>query len=168
MEKRKEIEEIIKQAVEAGRISAERQARDVYKATERRLYAYPYLKQKLADDREMLEELLTYGPREKSKSIVRFQKSGRRLEPDEIVEAVKMDLEATIASDEEEIRSIEKAVGYIREDRYSYCLFGRYFDEKDDETIAAELECDISTVWRNRKRLVQRVSVMLYGAQAVR
>lgn len=168
MEKRKEIEEIIKQAVEAGRISAERQARDVYKATERRLYAYPYLKQKLADDREMLEELLAYGPREKSKSIVRFQKSGRRLEPDEIAEALKMDLEATIASDEEEIRTIEKAVGYIREDKYAYCLFGRYFDEKDDEAIAAELECDISTVWRNRKRLVQRVSVMLYGAQAVR
>lgn len=37
MGKTKEIEEIIKQAVEAGRISAERTAKDAFKATERRL-----------------------------------------------------------------------------------------------------------------------------------
>lgn len=164
----KKIEEIIKQAVEAGRVAAERQARDVYKATERRLYAYPYLSQKIEDDREMLDELLHYGPRERSKSITRFQKSGRRLDPDEIVSAIQMDMEATIAADEEEIRALEKATSYVKEDKYAYCLFGRYFDEKDDETIAAELGCDVSTVWRNRKRLVQRVSVMLYGVQAVR
>ena len=70
------------------------------------------MKQKLEDDREMLAEVKTYGPREKSKSIVRFQKNGGRLTPDEIFDAVVLDLEATIAADEEEIRAIEKAVSY--------------------------------------------------------
>ena len=44
----------------------------------------------------------------------------------------------------------------------------RYFEETDDETIGQTLGCDTSTVWRNRKRLVQRIAIMLYGARAVR
>lgn len=163
-----EVKNIIKLAVEAGRISGEKASKDAYKATERRLYAYPYLVQKISDDREMLEELVTCGPRERSKSITRFQKSGCRLEPDEIFAAIKMDMEATIAADEEEIKTIEKAVSYIKDDKYSYCLLGRYFDEKDDEDIALKLGCDTTTVWRNRKRLVQKVCIMLYGALAVK
>ena len=43
MGNRKELEDIIKLAVEAGRISAERSDKDAYKATERRLYALPIL-----------------------------------------------------------------------------------------------------------------------------
>ena len=38
------VENIIKRAVEAGRISAERTARDAFKATEKRLYALPVLR----------------------------------------------------------------------------------------------------------------------------
>lgn len=77
MGNRKELEDIIKLAVEAGRISAERSAKDAYKATERRLYALPILRRKLADDKERLEEIRQYGPRERSKSITRFTKSWR-------------------------------------------------------------------------------------------
>lgn len=165
---KKPVEDIIKASVNAAISAAQRAPKDAYKATERRLYAYPYLKQKLEDDREMLEEVRTYGPREKSKSIVRFQKNGSRLTPEEIFEAVVLDLEATIAADEEEIKVIEKAVGYIKDDRYAHSVTGKYFEEVDDDTIAQELEVEPTTVWRHRKRLVQRISVMLYGAQAVK
>ncbi|OUO68672.1 hypothetical protein [Anaerotruncus colihominis] len=165
---KKSVEDIIKESVNAAVSAAQRGPKDTYKATERRLYAYPYLKQKLEDDREMLAEVKTYGPREKSKSIVRFQKNGGRLTPDEIFDAVVLDLEATIAADEEEIRAIEKAVSYIEGDRYAYSVTGKYFKDLDDETIAKELECEPTTIWRHRKRLVQRISVMLYGAQAVK
>ena len=48
MPKQKEnVENIIKRAVEAGRISAERSARDAFKATEKRLYALPVLRVKI-------------------------------------------------------------------------------------------------------------------------
>ncbi len=57
------IRDIIMQAVEAGRISAERTAKDAFKATERRLYGLPTLKIKLEDDLERLEEFKLYGPR---------------------------------------------------------------------------------------------------------
>ena len=167
-EKKPSIEEIIKKSVNAAVRAAQQAPKDAYKATEKRLYALPYLKQKCEDDRELYQELLTYGPRQKSKSIVRFQKNGVALTPDEIFSAIKQDMEATIAADEEEINAVERAIATIQGDRYEYCVTGRYFEETDDETIGQTLGCDTSTVWRNRKRLVQRIAIMLYGARAVR
>ena len=121
------IDKIIKKAVdaglEAGRLSAERSSRNAFKDTERRLYALPTLRQKLEDDRERLEEIKTYGPRSRSKSITRFGKSSVRLTPEETLGASEEDADA--------------------------------------------IHCDTTTVWRNRKRLVQRLSVWLYGAKAV-
>ena len=158
-EKKPSIEEIIKKSVNAAVRATQQAPKDAYKATEKRLYALPYLKQKCEDDRELYQ---------KSKSIVRFQKNGVALTPDEIFSAIKQDMEATIAADEEEINAVERAIATIQGDRYEYCVTGRYFEETDDETIGQALGCDTSTVWRNRKRLVQRIAIMLYGARAVR
>lgn len=162
------VENIIKMAVEAGRISAERTARDAFKATERRLYALPTLRQKLEDNRERLEEIKTYGPRQRSRSITRFVKSGVRLTPEEIFAAVVMDMEATIAADEYEVEAMERALSTIADDEYYRTVTGRYIDNLPDEKVAEEIPCDTSTVWRNRKRLVQRLAVWLYGAEAVK
>lgn len=164
----RDMEEIIKLAVEAGRISAERSARDAFKATERRLYALPVLRKKLEDDRERLEELKTYGPRGRSKSITRFSKSSVRLSPEEIYEAILVDMEATIASDEYEIEAMEKALAQIENDEYYETVIGRYIEDLADERVAELIPCDTTTVWRNRKRLVQRLSVWLYGAEAIK
>lgn len=165
------LEDIIKKAVdaglEAGRRSAERSVKNAFKDTERRLYALPTLRQKLADDRERLEEIKTYGPRSRSKSITRFGKSSVRLTPEEILEAVVTDMEATIAADEYEIECIEKALSIISDDEYIKTVTGRYIEGLTDEEIAEAIHCDTSTVWRNRKRLVQRLAVWLYGAKAV-
>ncbi len=162
------IEEIIQKAVEAGRIQAERTARDAFKATEKRLYALPILKQKIADDKERLADLKQYGTPERSKSIVRFTRSGARLSPDEMLEAVVRDITATIASDEYEVETVEKALGTISGDYYYLTVTGRYVDNLTDEEVADKIPCDTTTVWRNRKRLVQRLAVRLYGADALK
>lgn len=163
-----DVENIIARAVQAGKMSAERTAKDAFKATERRLYALPVLRQKIEDDRERMAELLQYGPRERSKSITRFVKTGVRLTPDEIFEAVLTDLEATIASDEFEIATMERALTTISGDEYYLTVTGRYIENLPDEEVAAKIPCDTSTVWRNRKRLVQRLAVWLYGAEAIK
>lgn len=166
------VEEIIKKtvdaALEAGRRSAEKSVKNAFKDTERRLYEYTMMKQRLEDDKERLEELERYGPRGRSHSVGRFVRSGVRLTPEEIYEYVHGDMEAVIKSDMEEIETIQRAISRIENDRYAYCVFGKYFDEEDDKTIAEKLGCDSSTVWRNRKRLVQHISVLLYGADALR
>ena len=91
-----------------------------------------------------------------------------RLSPEEIFEAVIMDMEATIAADQYEIDAMDKALSVIRDDEYYLTVTGRYLDDLPDERVAELIPCDTSTVWRNRKRLVQRLAVWLYGADATK
>lgn len=134
------IEEIIRMAVAAGRRAAERMPADAFKATERRLYALPILREKQERDREWLPRL-----------------SG----------AARSNLEAVMAVDEAEIGKMDRALGACSGDAYYQTVTGRYFEQLDDERVAERLGCDTSTVWRNRKRLVRRIAVWLYGAAAV-
>ncbi|OPZ65908.1 MAG: hypothetical protein BWY85_00267 [Firmicutes bacterium ADurb.Bin506] len=159
---------IIQKAVNAGRIQGSSTAKDAYKATERRLYALPVLRQKILDDREKLDEIRTHGTRERSKSIVRFSRSGYRISPEEMLEAIIRDLEATIAADEYEIECMERAIARFENDTYFETVSGRYFNEYEDADIAESLGCSGVTVWKQRNRIVQKIAVILYGSQAVR
>lgn len=135
------IEKIIEIAVMAGRIAAQRVPADAYKATERRLYALPILREKLERDRERLSKLDS---------------------------AAQADLETVIAADADEVETLEWALVNCAGDPYYQTVTGRYFEGLDDEQIGKLSHCDVSTVWRNRKRIVQRISVYLYGSFAVR
>lgn len=135
------VEKIVEMAVMAGRMAAERAPADAYKATERRLYALPILREKQKWDRERLPKL-----------------EG----------AARADLEAAMAADAYEIEMLEWALVNCAGDPYYQTVTGRYFERLDDEQIGKLSHCDVSTVWRNRKRLIQRISVYLYGAFAVR
>lgn len=150
-------------AVEAGRISAERSARDAFKATERRLYAVPDLRAKLRDDQEELED------------IQLFISEGNSFQPEDI-RAVIIDLEAAIAATSHELEALDKALASIRDDLYYLAVYGKYIQRMSDEEIAKkifelfewDMPCHPTTIWKNRKRLVQRVAVRLYGAYAVK
>ena len=161
------VEEIIHRAVHAQRVASERQPKDIFKATEKRLYAYPVIKLKIEDDRERIEEIEQHGAPGKSKSVVRFQKSGIRLSPAEIAEVLITDINAQIASSEYEIDTIDKAINIIAGDQYADVITFKYFDGKTDEEIAKLIPCDPSTVRRNKSRLVGRIAVFLYGVAAV-
>lgn len=156
---------ILEKAVEEGR-KRPAQAVDAYKATESRLFALPVLRQKVEDDRRALEELKAHGLTQRSKSLVRFSRSGQRLSREEILEAVVMDKEAVIASDEYEIECVERALAPFQTDPFYYALEAKYFLDYEDEDAAQELHCGKTQLWRQRKRLVHGVAVMLYGAMA--
>jgi len=78
-----------------------------------------------------------------------------------------MDMVLTMPATAYEIECVEKALTAIEADAYYETVNGKYIDGRSDEQIAEAVPCDYTTVWRNRKRLVQKVAVMLYGAQAV-
>jgi DNA-directed RNA polymerase specialized sigma24 family protein len=161
------IEDIINRAVQAQRVASDRQAKDTFKATERRLYGYTVIKLKIEDNRERITEIEEYGAPGKSKSIVRFQRFGVRLTPEEIAEALVNDTRVQIAADEYEIETIDKALGVIAGDQYADIVKYKYFDGKTDDEIAQLIPCDPSTVRRNKSRLVGRLSVFLYGVAAI-
>ena len=164
----KAIDSMIRRAVAAMKVASERSTKDAYRATERRLYALPDIRAKLEDDRETLTEVKEHGVRSRSHSVTRFLKAGVRLTPEEALSAVVMNLEAEIAASEYEIGIMERALAVIADDEYYATVTGKYIDRLPDEEIAERIPCDPTTVWRNRRRLVQRLSVRLYGVEAVK
>lgn len=165
--KKPTVDEIINKAVLATRLSCAREIKDVFKATEKRLYAYPVLLAKRKDDEDMLDEVQAFGIHERSHSITRFVRSGTRLDKEEIKQAIIIDLKAAIANDQHEISRIEKALGQIEDDEYKDIIRYKYFEQKTDDEIAALMHCASRTVRAHKSRLVGRLSVFLYGAGAL-
>lgn len=166
--KKPTVDEIISKAIIATRLSCAREPKDVFKATEKRLYAYPTLIAKKKSDEEMLEEVRQYGIHQKSQSITRFIRSGTRLDAEDVKRAVIIDLEAAIATDQHEISRIEKALEQIADDEYRDLIRYKYFEQKSEDEIAGLMHCAPRTVRAHKSRLVGRLSVFLYGAGALR
>ena len=116
-------------------------AKDTYKATERRLYALPILREKLQEDKEKLEEIRTHGTPQHSKGIVRYSRTGIRLSPEEILDGIIKDMEATIAADQYEIDTVEKALSHVKDDPFYSAIEAKYFEGLDDEDVAEDLNC---------------------------
>lgn len=141
-----------------------------YAATERRLFAIPILRERIADNREELAELETLGVealREHSMSLVRLLRPGMRLTPEEVHAAQMAELRGRLAADEREVRKIQAALTSIEDDPYYPAVELKYFKNERDADVAEKLCCDPSTVRRNRVRLVRRLALRLYGANAL-
>lgn len=167
----KYIDEAIKQAVAAGivaeRLQVSGTANDAYKMTEKRLYAYEVIFDKVLDDKERLVDLQENGLSDRSKSLVRFVKSGTRLSKEEIVEAIIQDTTARIAANEYELDTIRKALRIIEKDPYYMVVYGKYIEGRTDDSIAEEIFCETSTVRRNRARLMRKLAIWFYGTEAI-
>lgn len=161
------IDEIIRKAVVATRLSCARDTKDAFKATEKRLYAYPVLQAKKKDDEEMLEEIMRHGVNGHGRGITRIVKNGARMEEDKTKAAVVIDLKTAIADDQHEIERIEKALEQIADDEYRDIVRYKYFEQKTDDEIAEQMHCASRTVRAHKSRLVGRLSVFLYGAAAL-
>jgi DNA-directed RNA polymerase specialized sigma subunit len=161
------IDEIIRKTIHATRLDCAQTPNDTYKATERRLYAYPVIKEKVEHDKEMLERYVAGDKPSKSKSIVRFQKSGVRLSDEEILDVLIQDITAKIAANEYELETIDRAMKIIAGDQYVKVITGMYFEGKTVAEICEEIPCERSTVFRQKSRLVQKLSTFLYGVSAL-
>lgn len=165
------IEEIISRAIErglqAGAVHASGTAKDAFKATERRLYALPILEKKLKIDIESLEEIKGIGLKGRSKDIQRFNRTGYRISPEDLADAIRQDLEATISQTEHEIKTVYTAMEAFADDDYYETVTAKYVQRHDDEDVAKDLGCGTTMIWKQRTRIVKDIAVMLYGVSAV-
>lgn len=65
-----------------------------------------------------------------------------------------------------EIGRIKKALAAIQQDPYYPLIPAKYFQGAKERTSAAICACDRATVWRNRKRLLDDLSLRLFGVSA--
>lgn len=153
--------------IEAGRLLAMQTPADVYKATERRLSALPILHLKVLDDQRQLALLRAEGSLERVAQLTRLQTAKTQLTPGEMLAILLRELETAILLDQQEIETMERALEVIQGDPYYSVISGRFFDELSDREIANAIPCNPATVRKNRGRLIRRLAVRLYGAQAI-
>lgn len=65
------------------------------------------------------------------------------------------------------IRIMESALKQLRHDPYYDVIVYKYFERKTNEEIAELLYCDVSTVSRNKRRLVRKLSFMIFSDQVI-
>ena len=160
------VTEVITTGVLVGMQAAKNEVKNVFKQTELRLYAYPELKKNIDKYLADIEDLECESPG-RSKDIVFYRTGSSRLTADEIQEARIMVIKGKINRDQNEINEIDFALEAIGKDEYYQVIAMKYFEGKNDDEIAEIISCDPSTVRRNKSRLIRRIAVKLYGAQAV-
>lgn len=66
------------------------------------------------------------------------------------------------------IRKINEALEYIRDDLYYPVIPMTYFDGRSREAVAEELGMDVSTITRNKKRLLDAMAAYLFSDEYVK
>lgn len=166
------IEQAVHKAVKAtmflGAEQAKTETKNIFKQTEMRLYAYPELRNNITKYTLDIKDLRRESPG-RSKDIVFYSThgGGTRLSAEEVQEGRIMVLQKKIYRDQTEIEEIDFALQAIANDEYYKVIEMRYFKGMKDEEIAESVSCDPSTVRRNKNRLIRKIAVKLYGAQAV-
>ena len=169
--KRPSVEQMIRDAVlagiAAGRSDAPDTAAKAFHYAEDRISNYHTLLRKIERDKIFVEQVQIIGTPERSKSILRYSKSGVRLTPEEQLQAVITSTQADIARNEAEAEAIRDALKEISTDEYYFTVEQRYFHNKTDDEIAEASKRGRATIWRNRTRLVRKIAVHFYGSAAL-
>ncbi|AKL94999.1 phage transcriptional activator, RinA family [Clostridium aceticum] len=140
-----------------------------FQKTEKLLYSYPSLKEALKQKEADIQYLQKYGPQNRSKSIVFYSTGGggKREEEEytELLEAYRSAKERT----ERLLSKIERALKSVENHQYYKLIELRYFsDEKlEVKEIAERLNVSERTVSRHRKNLINKIQVLVFGADAL-
>lgn len=161
---RKEMSKAIESIKDADKKAREAQ-RNYFKDTETLLYSYPSLKIKIAQDEEDLsnEQIPIQG---KSKDIVRYSSNVTTFKPldnEEIIHNRIASLERT----KREVKRIEAALETVKDDKYYQIIPLKYWEQLDPGEIAEKLRCDERTYRRNKNRLINKLKIVLFGADAL-
>ena len=165
---KKSIDDAVKKsvaAIKAVNEEAEILQRNYFKETERLLYSLPALRLKVAQDEEDIQSGQMMLKR-RSKDIVAFSGTtcGNHHDPDaDYIERRMASMERT----KREIQRIERALETIQDDEYFDIIPLKYWDLMQPAQIAEALHCDERTYRRHKNRLVNKLKVVLFGADAL-
>ncbi len=135
-----------------------------FQKVETLLYRYGAFEQAIIEKRQQIEEIKKYGLQKRSTSLVRISKSRAKgnLTDAELAERKIEEIEASIDKMIEYLDLIDEALETISNDKYFDIIRMKYFEGMTHEDIAFELECDVSTVSRNKNRLITKLGIYLF------
>lgn len=164
---KKEIKQMFQECIKHGYNQAKHEINNHFKHTEKRLYAFKQLQKNVITYERDIENLKAEKNSGKSKDIVLMKSSGVRLSDDEILEGKIITIQMKIDRDIKEIKELMRALHTIKKITNHEIIHYKYFEELSDTEIAEKLHMHERTVRRNRKQLINKLMIALYGADVI-
>jgi len=163
---KKTAEEIIKELKKQNLIVNGKQS--PFQKTETLLFNYNNFKAAIEDKEEQIEEIKQYGVRKHTSfggsGNTGFIETKSELEKaEDKIETIELSMQIT----KNYIRIIDAAVNSLSDDPYFQIIPMRYFEGVSREDIALELNCDVSTITRNKNRLINMLQIRLFSDQVI-
>lgn len=136
-----------------------------YQKTEHLLYNYNNFKAAIKDKEDQIADIQQWGLGQRSKDIVMIPTGGTSEttpEEDKIVA-----LQHSIQITKKFIELVDAALQRIRKDKYFDVIPMLYFEGKSREYIAERFEVDVSTITRNKNRLINRLKISLFSDEVI-
>ena len=139
-----------------------------FQKTEQLLYNYKNFEEAIKAKQTQIEDIEKMGIPEKSKSIVLYSTSSRSYETsnDKKEEKIKQ-IQDSIAITKRLMKIVDQALEKIKDDPYYEVIAYKYFQSKTHEEIADIYQKDISTITRNKTRLINSLKINLFSDEVI-
>lgn len=132
-----------------------------FQNTELILYNYKKIEESIKQRKDQIKELKKCGLPKKSKSITSIEISGLKIEENDLLDSTIKNIEKSIIKTEVTLNFINKIIQKFANDPYFEIIKLKYFEEKTEEQIAEYFQRDISTINRNKNRLINNIKTYL-------
>lgn len=140
-----------------------------FQKTEQLLYHYMSFKNAIALKEEELQMIKKHGLRERSKSIIVLS-GNSGINSDSMLEKIEDKINSiteSIVVTKRFINIIDSALMKIKNDDYYKLIVLKYFEGKTHEEIAEICGKDVSTITRNKNRLINKLKITLFSDDVI-
>lgn len=140
-----------------------------FQKTELLLYNYHNFKEAIKDKEEQIREIECFGIRKRSTSITSMPTSDTyevKSDIDKAEEKIES-IEQSIQVTRNFIRTIDAALESIQDDPYFEIIRMKYFEGKTREEMSIYFEVDVSTISRNKNRLINLLQIRLFSDEVI-
>ncbi|MPN18338.1 hypothetical protein SDC9_165698 [bioreactor metagenome] len=141
-----------------------------FQRTEQLLYNYKNFQKAIDDKWEQIEMIQQAGIKKKSKDITSWTSGSKysdvKTDMEQAEDQIRK-LEAIIEKTTEYVEKIDWALEKIKNDPYFPLIRMKYIEGKSRENIAEYLNCDESTITRNKNRLINVIKIYLFSDDAM-
>lgn len=140
-----------------------------FQKTETLLYNYNNFKAAIDDKFEQIKTIREEGILKKSPSITSFSDNATyevKSDSDKAEEKIEA-IENSIQTTRNFIKVIDAAISMLEDDPYFDVIRMKYFEGKTREDIAEHYQVDVSTISRNKNRLVNLLQIRLFSDEVI-
>jgi DNA invertase Pin-like site-specific DNA recombinase len=142
-----------------------------FQKTETLLFNYNNFLAAIKDKEDQIREIRENGLRKKSSSITSFSGGSGLIEVKSDAEKTEEKIETiefSIATTRTFVKIVDDAIDMLKDDPYYDLISMRYFEGRTREQIAEHFDCDVSTVNRNKNRLINLLQIRLFSDEVIR